>query len=69
MDFSYSREQQMVKKMIKEFAEREIAPIAAEIDEEEKFPLKPSQKLGELGVMGMPLPQNMGVRDPIMSPM
>ena len=33
MEFSYSREQQMVKQMLKSFAEKEIAPIAEEIDE------------------------------------
>ena len=33
MEFTYTREQQMVKKMLREFAEKEIAPIASEIDE------------------------------------
>ena len=39
MEFSYSREQQMVKQMLKEFAEREIAPISAEIDEKAEYQL------------------------------
>jgi len=60
MDFSYSREQQMVKKMIKEFAEKEIAPIAEELDAEAKYPYETVAKLGELGVMGMPFPQEYG---------
>lgn len=60
MEFTYSREQQMVKKMIKEFAETEIAPIAEEIDAEAKYPYETVAKLGELGVMGMPFPQEYG---------
>lgn len=60
MEFSYSREQQMVKKMIKEFAESEIAPIAEEIDAEARFPYETVAKLGELGVMGMPFPEEWG---------
>ena len=38
MEFTYSREQEMVKKMLKEFAENEIAPISAEIDEKAEYP-------------------------------
>ncbi len=60
MDFNLTREQQMIKQMIKEFAEREIAPIAEMIDEEAVFPSETVAKLGELGVMGMPFPQEYG---------
>ena len=60
MEFTYSREQQMVKKMIKEFAETEIAPIAEEIDAKPKYPYKTVAKLGRLGVMGMPFPEEYG---------
>jgi butyryl-CoA dehydrogenase len=60
MEFSYSREQQMVKKMIKEFAETEIEPIAADLDREARYPYETVAKLGELGVMGMPFPQEYG---------
>ena len=60
MEFSYSREQQMVKKMLKEFAENEIEPISAEIDEKAEYPYETVAKLGELGVMGMPFPQEYG---------
>lgn len=60
MEFSYSREQQMVKKMIKEFAEKEIAPIAEEIDANAEYPYETIGKLGQLGVMGMPFPQEYG---------
>ena len=60
MEFSYSREQQMVKKMLKEFAENEIAPISAEIDEKAEYPYETIAKLAELGVMGMPFPESYG---------
>ncbi|MEL7647676.1 MAG: acyl-CoA dehydrogenase [Sedimentibacter sp.] len=60
MEFSYSRGQQMIKKMIKQFAEAEIEPIAKELDEDAKFPYETISKLGKLGVMGMPLPTEYG---------
>lgn len=60
MEFTYSREQEMVKKMLKEFAENEIAPISAEIDEKAEYPYETIAKLGELGLMGMPFPQEYG---------
>lgn len=60
MEFSYSREQQMIKKMLKEFAENEIAPISAEIDEKAVYPYETIAKLAELGVMGMPFPEEYG---------
>ena len=60
MDFSYSREQQLVKKMLKDFCEREIAPIASEIDEKAEYPAETVGKLGKLGLMGMPFPPEYG---------
>ena len=38
MDFHLTKEQQLVRKMYREFAENEVKPLAAEIDEEERFP-------------------------------
>ena len=60
MDFNLTREQQMIKKMIREFAEKEIAPIAEYLDAEAEFPKETVAKLGELGVMGMPFPPEYG---------
>ncbi len=60
MNFSLTREQQMVKKMMKEFAETEIEPIAEELDAEARYPYETVAKLGELGIMGMPFPQEYG---------
>ncbi len=60
MNFNLTKQQEMVKKMMKQFAETEIAPIAEELDVEAKFPFESVRKLGELGVMGMPFPQEYG---------
>lgn len=60
MDFSLTREQQMIKKMIREFAEKEVSPIAEYIDAEAEFPAETVAKLGTLGVMGMPFPEAYG---------
>lgn len=60
MDFSYTKEQEMVKKMLKEFAEAEIAPHCGELDEKAEYPYESVAKLGELGMMGMPFPEEYG---------
>lgn len=60
MEFTYTREQQMVKKMLREFAEKEIAPIASEIDEKAIYPYETIGKLAKLGLMGMPFPAEYG---------
>ena len=60
MEFTYSKEQQMVKRMLKDFAETEIAPIASEIDEKAVYPAETVGKLGKLGLMGMPFPEEYG---------
>lgn len=60
MNFSLTREQEMVKKMVKEFAINEVEPIAAEIDEEARFPMETIEKAGKLGLMGMPFPREYG---------
>ncbi|MDR0885319.1 MAG: acyl-CoA dehydrogenase [Clostridiales Family XIII bacterium] len=56
MDFSYSREQQMVKKMLKEFSEVEVAPYCEDWDANAEYPEESMKKLGDLGLMGMPFP-------------
>jgi butyryl-CoA dehydrogenase len=60
MEFSYSGEQLMLKKMLKEFAETEIAPYCEEWDENAIYPAESIAKLAELGLMGMPLPVEYG---------
>jgi butyryl-CoA dehydrogenase len=60
MDFDLTDEQQMVQTMAREFAEGQIAPIAAEIDREERFPHETVKRLGELGLLGIAVPERWG---------
>jgi butyryl-CoA dehydrogenase len=60
MEFTLNKEQEMVKKMARQFAEKEIAPIAADIDEKAEFPTETVRKMGELGFMGMTVPKEWG---------
>ncbi len=60
MEFALTKEQEMVRKTAREFAEKEIAPIAADIDEKAEFPAETVKKLGELGFMGMTVPKEWG---------
>lgn len=46
--------------MIKKFVENEVEPLAAEIDEEERFPVETVSKMGEVGLMGIPVPVQYG---------
>jgi butyryl-CoA dehydrogenase len=57
MDFDLDEQQQMIRKMAREFAEKEIKPVAAELDENASFPSDLIEKLGELGFMGMMVPE------------
>lgn len=60
MDFSVSKKEQLFLQMIREFAEKEVKPLAAEIDEQERFPLETVAKMAELGILGIPVPTNYG---------
>lgn len=60
MDFSLTKEQELFLQMIREFAEKEVKPIAAEIDEEERFPVETVEKMAKLGIMGIPFPVEYG---------
>jgi butyryl-CoA dehydrogenase len=55
-----TEEQMMIRDMVREFAEKEVKPIAAEIDEESRFPEETIRKMGELGLMGIPVPEAYG---------
>ncbi len=55
--FDLTEDQQAVRQMVREFAETEIRPIAAQIDESHEFPLETTRKMGELGLMGMFVPE------------
>ena len=60
MQFEFNEQQRMIRDMARDFAAREIAPIAAAIDEEERFPTEVVKKMGELGFMGMNVPEQYG---------
>jgi butyryl-CoA dehydrogenase len=60
MEFSYTEEQLMIKNMLREFAEKEIAPRAKVYDPAGEFPWDIVRKLGELGICGMVIPEQYG---------
>ena len=60
MDFHLTREQEMLRKMYRDFAQNEVKPIAGEVDEEERFPEETVKKLGKLGMMGIYFPKKYG---------
>ena len=60
MDFELSEAQQLLRNTMREFARREVAPIAAEIDREDRWPGELWPKLGELGVLGITVPEEYG---------
>src|SRR3989338_587042 len=60
MNFSFTKKQQMIKGVITEFANNEIKPYAADVDEQQKFPEEQIKKLSKLGVMGMSIPKKYG---------
>jgi alkylation response protein AidB-like acyl-CoA dehydrogenase len=57
MDFSLTDEQQQIRDMVSEFVDEEVIPRAAEIDEADEFPWDLVDEMGELGLMGMPFPE------------
>ncbi len=60
MDFSLTEDQKMLKTMVRDFAEKEIEPIAAQTDEEAKFPAETIKKLAELGLISTGYPEKYG---------
>lgn len=60
MDFTLSAEQQMIRDLCREFAENEIKPHAEEMDRTGAFPYEIVKKMGELGLLGLPFPEEYG---------
>ena len=60
MNFELTEEQAAIRDLAREFAQKEIAPIAAKFDETGEFPRETVKKLGELGLMGIEIPQEYG---------
>ena len=60
MDFSLTREQELIRKMIAAFTKNEVEPIAAEIDRTHEYPAANIEKMFKLGIMGMTVPAEYG---------
>ncbi|WP_407344180.1 acyl-CoA dehydrogenase [Pengzhenrongella phosphoraccumulans] len=60
MNFELSEEQLLIQGMVKEFVAAEVAPIAAEIDRNHRFPAELIPKLAELNLLGVPYPEELG---------
>ncbi|KGL48116.1 acyl-CoA dehydrogenase [Porphyromonas cangingivalis] len=60
MDFSKTPQEELFLQMITAFAEKEVKPLAAEIDEQERFPIETVKKMAKLGIMGIPIPTQYG---------
>ena len=60
MNFDLSEEHELVRRTVREFAVDRVAPVAEELDREHRFPYELVAELGELGLMGMPIPQEYG---------
>ena len=60
MNFKFNEEEQEIIDMLHDFAVKEVAPLAAEIDEQERFPEETWHKLADMGMMGVPFPEEYG---------
>ncbi|MGI9020655.1 MAG: acyl-CoA dehydrogenase family protein [Solirubrobacterales bacterium] len=60
MNFDLSEEHELVRRTVREFALERVAPVAEELDREERFPYEIVAELAELGLMGMPIPEEYG---------
>ena len=60
MNFQLTKEQEFVRKMVRDFATNEVEPLAADIDKEHRFPEETVAKMAELGMMGIPFPTKYG---------
>ena len=60
MDFMLTEQQQMMKKLFAEFAEKEVKPLAAEVDEDERFPRENVEKMKACKMMGIPFSREYG---------
>lgn len=60
MDFAFTKEHEEFRRTVRQFAEEVIAPRAAEMDEREEFPADIVLRMGELGLLGLPFPEEYG---------
>jgi alkylation response protein AidB-like acyl-CoA dehydrogenase len=60
MNFDLSEEHELIRRTVRDFAEGEVAPVAEELDRTKSFPYDIVRRLGELGLMGIPFPEEYG---------
>jgi butyryl-CoA dehydrogenase len=60
MNFELTKTQQLFQQMIREFAEKEVKPLAADVDDQERFPRETVEKMAKLGLMGIAFPKEYG---------
>jgi short-chain 2-methylacyl-CoA dehydrogenase len=60
LNFELADEQREIQRLVRDFAQQEVRPVAEELDREHRFPYEIVGKLGELGLMGIPYPQEFG---------
>ncbi|MGB0089885.1 MAG: acyl-CoA dehydrogenase family protein, partial [Planifilum fulgidum] len=60
MEFTFTHEQEMMRRMVRDFARDRIAPAVKEMDEEDKFPRAVIDEMAKLGLMGIPIPEKWG---------
>ena len=60
MDFELTQEQRMIQQTVKEFMQRKIAPVAGDIDREDRFPEGIWKEMGDLGILGIGIPEKYG---------
>ncbi|MFN3691765.1 MAG: acyl-CoA dehydrogenase family protein, partial [Fervidobacterium sp.] len=60
MDYLLGKEHLLALELFKEFAQKEVKPLAQKVDEEEYFPYETVKKMGKIGMMGIPFPKEIG---------
>ena len=60
MNFTLSKEHEMARTLFREFAEKEVKPLAQEVDETEQFPKETVAKMAQCGFLGIPVPKEYG---------
>ena len=60
MNFELSPEHELIRRTVREFADEQVAPVAEELDREHRFPYELVEQMAELGLMGMPFPEEYG---------
>ena len=60
MNFELAEEHELIRRTVREFAEQRVAPVAEELDREHRFPYELVEELAELGLMGLPIPEQWG---------